>query len=130
MSASGTKDEIHVRELVAIAEILLGVAYADRRFDAVEFDAIRAILGDFAHVGELPEAVSAAIRAFDADTFELSASVAQLEIRADNKLPLLQMVLGVADADRVRDPAEQHYFHRLATAIGASSEEVEALLAE
>jgi len=123
-------DEAHVRQLAAIARILLGIAYADRRFEAVEYDAIREILGTFSDIDALPQPVVDAIHNFDADSFELDTTVAELAVPEDNRVPLLQMILGVADADAVRDPEEKHYFYAVAQAIGASHDEIEALLAE
>ena len=125
-----SNDEAHVQQLAAIAEILLGIAYADRRFEAVEYDAIREILGTFSDIDKLPQPVIDAIHNFDADTFDLNTSVDKLSISEENRVPLLEMVLGVADADLVRDPEEQHYFHAVAKAVGASTEEIEGLLSE
>lgn len=123
-------EETHVRQLTAIAEILLGVAYADRRFEAAEYDVIRAILTTFSHLDELPKSVVDAISSFDPEAFDVSAAIDKLEVVEDNRVALLRMILRVADADRVRDPEEQHYFHVVARTIGVGRSQTELLLNE
>lgn len=122
--------EIHVRQLCAIAEILLGVAYADRRFEADEYDVIREILTTFTHLDELPSSVVDAVSSFEAETFDLREAIERLEVSDDNRLPLLRMILRVADADRVRAPEEQHYFHAVARRIGVAQPHIQQLLDE
>ena len=125
------KIELHVEQLAEIAEVLLGVAYADGRFQAVEADSIRSILAEFAEIDELPQQVVERIHGFDPETFDPGASLEGLEItNPDDQRELLRLVLQVADADKVRDRAEDHYFFMVARAIGASDETIEAAQAE
>lgn len=120
--------ELHVEQLATIAQVLLGVAYADKRFEAAEYDTIRAIMTEFTDIATLPPAVVAAIDGFDAAAFDVSAVLETLDVAPNNHVPLLRLVLRVADADKVREPSEEHYFHAVAAAIGASASDVSLAL--
>lgn len=115
--------------LAAIAELLLGVAYADGRFQVVEAEQIREILSEFTDIAELPEGVVGAIHGFDEGAFDLGRAAARLgPLDADDRRALLAMILRVVDADAVRDRDEEHFFHAVARAIGAFDEDVAAVL--
>ncbi|MEZ4265748.1 MAG: TerB family tellurite resistance protein [Myxococcota bacterium] len=107
----------------ALADLLLGAAYADGSFDGSERQAIEEVLGD--RVGlPLPAALAQHIAAFDPATLDLDVAVARLDLRgAADRRGLLALVASVTDADDIHDMAEDAYLNRLADAAGADEDE-------
>lgn len=121
--------EHHVEQLALLGEILLGVAYADGRFQAEEADTIREILAEFANIDELPPPVRSRIADFEPAAFDISTACSGLDTGAvSDRQALLGLILRVADADRVLDPGEEHYIFQVARAIGAERTDVDELL--
>ncbi len=111
---------LHVRELCAIADILLGAAHADRDFDRQEGAAIEAILEDFVGPGNLPAAVVTHLTRFEPDRFDLVRACRALRFEEDEqRQALLALVLRVVAADQVADPLEDVYVRKVAQSIGA-----------
>jgi len=120
-------------QLAAMAEILLGVAYADGTYDDEERDAIAHILADYGgfdvDAEGVPDAVAARMAAFDPDTFDVFDSVVRLELHGrDDARLILHLVVKMVDADAARDTSEESYFFTLAKALGLSDEAFEILL--
>lgn len=117
--------EPHVRQMAAIAEILLGAAHSDGTVSWSERSAIAQVLTSFLDHRKLPEEVEIRFHAFDPATFDLEATCHSLELRtAEDRASLLALVSRVVDADAVLVAGEEHYLRRVAKAIGASDEEL------
>jgi len=123
--------ESHIAQIATLAQILLGAAHSDGFYAATEAVAIATILARFVDLDPLPDQVREAMSAFDAATFDLEAACRRLtiETRRDRR-ELLELVSRVMDADLVLDSREAAYMRRLGQAIGASDEEVAALVAD
>jgi uncharacterized tellurite resistance protein B-like protein len=107
----------------ALADLLLGAAYADGSFDGSERQAIERVLGE--RVGlPLPPALAAHVASFDPATLDVEAAVARLGLRgASDRRGLLALVASVTDADDIHDLSEDAYLNRLADAAGADEDE-------
>ncbi len=107
----------------ALADLLLGAAYADGAFDGSERQAIERVLGE--RVGlPLPAALADHVARFDPAALDLPAAVARLGLRgAADRRGLLALVASVTDADDLHDLSEDTYLNELADAAGASDEE-------
>lgn len=123
--------EYHVEQLAVLAEILLGAAHVDGRYDPPEASHIGGILASFVDMEQLPEAVRLRIRDFDYASFDLSVSCAKLELTTDyDKRELLKLILQVTSSDRSIDDHEQHYLADVARAIGYDTRSFRAAQAE
>jgi len=123
--------EAHVAELAALAELMLGAAFADGKASWPERSALAGELVAFTGHKELPAAVKARIEQFDAATFDLAATCQRLAPPTkDDRVALLGLVARVTDADAELHPAERAYLQRVATLIGASDDELAPFIAE
>ena len=110
-----------VRQLAAVADLLLGVAHADGRLDAVEAAEIRSKLRTFTNADALSELLEARIGGFDPAEFDLHEAVAAVQFNdLGDRLRLLELVRDVLDADRIRDQREESYFFAVAEALGVA----------
>lgn len=131
MQQSGkTRDQV-----IALAEILLGVAYADGTYDAQERREIEGLVGAFAgldtHVDDfqLPEGVLARMQVFDQYSFDVFDAVVRLELQGrQDAREILHLVMRMVDADSARDTSEESYFMTLAKALGLTDEAFEIML--
>ena len=113
--------EPHVRQLVAIAELLLGAAQSDGSVSWSERSAIASVLAGFINDGDLPAVVHQRMEAFEFGKFNLEAACAQLLMNGpDDRASLLGLIARVTDSDAVLKIGERSYLRRVASAIGAS----------
>lgn len=118
--------EPHVKQLIAIAQLMLGAAHADGEVAWAERSVIGKTLTDFVGSGALPEAVRAAIEAFDITTFDLRKPCANLILRTSrDRKELLALIARVTDADAVLTRPERAYLGGIARAIGATAAELQ-----
>ncbi len=122
--------EPHVRQLVAIAELLLGAAQSDGTVSWSERSAIATVLAGFLGEGDLPEIVHARVKAFEFGRFDMDKACAQLSLNSpEDRTNLLGLIARVTDADAVLKIGERSYLRRVAKAIGASDAELAPFIA-
>lgn len=118
--------EPHVRQLIAIARLMLGAAHADGDIAWAERSAIGKTLTEFVGQSELPDAVRDAVDAFDITTFDLRKPCADLILRTSrDRKELLALIARVTDADAVLTRPERAYLGGIARAIGATEAELQ-----
>ena len=112
-----------------IADLLLGAVHADRRFQAVEREAVERLLADLLLTGSLPATLKDRIDAFDPETFDLTAAARDfVDDPPMNKRRLMELVAQMCHADGVLDLAEDDYVCALGAALGMGREEYEDLV--
>ncbi len=117
--------EPHVRQLLAIAELLMGAAQSDGHVAWSERSAIAHVLVSFIGESELPAVVQERMHDFEFAKFDLEAACARLQLGGpEDRKSLLGLVARVTDADAVLKIGERSYLRRVARAIGASDEEL------
>jgi uncharacterized tellurite resistance protein B-like protein len=123
--------EPHVRQLAAMAELMLGIAHADGSVSWAERATIASVLASFLDERKLPPEVDERIKAFDPAGFDAAATAKYLDLRtSDDRVALLDMVSRVADADTMLGEHEQTYLRKVAAAIGATEDELAPFLAD
>lgn len=122
--------EPHVRQMVALAELLLGAAQADGKVSWSERSAIAGVLASYLGT-EIPEAVMEHMRAFDLAHFDVEAACAALTFEGpDDRRALLDLLDQVTGADTVLRVGERAYLTRVGYAIGANDEELAPYLTD
>lgn len=112
--------QLSTDEIRALADILLGAAYADGVFVGLEALAIHKILRDRLETTVLPDDLEDHLREFDPQTFDLENACAQLNLSTrEQRRSLLALVAAVTEADHVFHLDEDAYIKRLARIIGA-----------
>jgi len=107
----------------AIADLLMGAAYADRYLDGREFDVVRQTLQKATGRGVLPSPLEARLRHFDPQSHDVKTSVASMtDLSKEDKRHLLELVATVHDADDVWDLDEDAYLKEVASALGVEEE--------
>lgn len=107
----------------ALADLLMGAAYADGSFDGTEAQVIEQVLGTLVGL-PLPDALRERVIAFDPRGLDVEAAVAVLAPQgAADRRGLLALLASVTDADDIHHMAEDAYLNRVADAAGASAEE-------
>ncbi|HRE88799.1 MAG TPA: TerB family tellurite resistance protein [Myxococcota bacterium] len=122
--------EPHVRQLAAMAELMLGIAHADGAVSWAERATIASVLASFLDDRKLPPEVEERVKSFDPNDFDLAATCGFLNLStSDDRVALLDMVSRVADADTMLGEHEQRYLRKVAAAIGATEDELAPFLA-
>jgi uncharacterized tellurite resistance protein B-like protein len=122
--------ELHVRQMAAIAELLMGAAHADGAVSWPERSTIAQVLTDFLGHRELPTEVDARLKSFDVARFDLEAACRNLSLpTSEDRVALLGLLSRVVDADALLVEGEANYLRRVATAIGATNAELNPFLA-
>ncbi|MFO0746384.1 MAG: TerB family tellurite resistance protein [Myxococcota bacterium] len=122
--------EPHVAELVALAELMLGAAYADGKATWPERSALASVLSGFFGHKDLPPVVSARIQTFDPKTFDVEATVKRVTVRtAEDRTQLLGLLSRVTDADARLNRGEEDYLRKVAALIGATADELAPFIA-
>jgi uncharacterized tellurite resistance protein B-like protein len=118
-------------EMGPVADILMGAAFADGRFEGDEAQTVAAALLEALGEEELPKDLVVRMDKFDDAGFEVEKACAALRIggAADRKA-LLALVARITECDDVHDLGETDYIVRVAKAIGAEREEYEKLVIE
>jgi len=113
----------------AIADLLLGAAYADDHLNDRERSTIRDLLGTLIGDTELSASLGTRIDGFDPGSFDLaSCAAAFASDSAKDKRKLLELVAAVHDADHVLDLAENDYLKSVAHAVGVGEGELDGLV--
>ncbi len=102
-----------------ITNLLLGAAYADKRLEGREVDAIRRVLNKILGTTQLPAAQAEQMRAFNPAKFDVQAAGASLAGLSDaEKRKVLELVATINDSDDTLDLAESEYLAKVARAMG------------
>lgn len=114
----------------AIADLLLGAAYADDHFHDREKQTIHKLLERLSG-GEMPDSVMQQIETFDASGFDVAKRAGEFaSASAVAKRKLLNLIVSVHEADKEFDLAEDDYLKAVADAIGAGASELSGLTLE
>ncbi len=114
-----------------ITDLLLGAAYADKRLEGKELEAIRAMLTKILGASALPAAQQARIKSFNPAKHDAHAAAHSLaSLSAEAKTKIIDLVASVTESDDVIDLAEDAYLRTVATGLGLSDEEISGLTIE
>jgi uncharacterized tellurite resistance protein B-like protein len=117
--------EVHVQELAALGQLMLGAAWSDGDKHAVEIVAIAEQLKEFVDSPELPPHVVDCMDNFDPATFDVAVACKGLRFESDaDRLGVLKLLARIAGADRYLHPGEMDYLKRFATAAGLDPESI------
>lgn len=101
-----------------IADLLMGAAYADRKLDGRELEAVKKLLADLMGVEAVPGDIMQRLEAFDAKSFDAAAAATALEIQDDDeKVRLVELIATVTEADEEIDLDENEYLENVAQAL-------------
>lgn len=115
--------ESHVRELAALAQLMLGAAWSDGEKVAVEIIAIAEQLKDFVETRSLPAYVSQVMDEFEPATFDPATACSELRIESyEDRMAVMKLLARVVSADRIIHPGEQAYLKKVAGAVGLDPE--------
>ncbi len=124
-------EQLNIKELILITDVLLGAAHADGEDGSIEIDVIEDILKALVHGQELPDELTEHIVHFEPGAYDLYATCSQLHLAtAEDRRTLLALVAEVTDADDIHDLEEDRYIRQVAEAIGAAPEEYADLTVE
>lgn len=114
-----------------ITDLLLGAAYADKRLEGQELDAIRSMLCKLLGTDTLPEAQQARIKGFNPAKHDAEAAATSLaSLSAEHKTKLVELVASVTESDEEIDFAEDAYLRTVATGLGLSEDEIAGMTIE
>ena len=114
-----------------ITDLLLGAAYADKRLESKERDAITGMLSKLLGVSDLPDAQRERIKGFNPAKLDVAAAAGSLVSLADSdKHKILELVASVTESDDEIDLAEDAYLRKVAVGLGIPESEIEALTIE
>lgn len=109
-------------------DLLLGAAYADKRLEGRELQAIRALLERVVGESPLPDAQEARIKAFNPAKHDPQAAAATLTFLSDeDKRIVVDLVATVTEVDDEIDLAEDDYLRHVAMGLGMSEDEIATL---
>ena len=114
-----------------ITDLMLGAAYADKRLEGKELDAIRNMLCKLLGVDELPEAQAKRIKSFNpAKHNPVTAAKSLGELTEDEQTKVLDLIASVNDADDVIDMDEDAYLRKVAEGLGVTGDRLDSLTIE
>lgn len=122
---------LQIEKMKKIADILMGAAFADGRYEQAEGETVQRVLADMSEDKELPTEVRQQIEAFDPESFDLESTCSMIFLTdSDERRTLLKLVAAVTEADEVHDLDESDYIVQVARAIRAEEDEYEGLTIE
>jgi uncharacterized tellurite resistance protein B-like protein len=114
-----------------ITDLMLGAAYADKRLEGRELDAIRSIVTKLLGAPALPQAQEERIKSFNPARFDARAAAASLAtLPADGKRTILELVATVTDSDDEHDMAEDAYLRKVGEGLGVPADELAGMTIE
>ena len=114
-----------------ITDLLLGAAYADKKLQGGELDAIRNMLCKLLGTAKLPPAQAERITAFNPAKFDITAATSKLRFEsAETKRKVIELVASVSDSDEELDMAEDAYLRKVAKGLGMSDKDIADLTVE
>ncbi len=109
----------------------MGAAHADQTLDGRELDKVRKLMCQAMRAKKLPPRLEKRMKDFDPKTFDLSATVSRLILSDDKeKRSLLELVVGVHDADGTWDFDEDDYLRRVASELLLDESVLEGLVVD
>jgi len=101
-----------------IADLLMGAAYADRKLDGRELEAVKKLMADLLGVDSLPDDIAKRLEEFEPKVFDPAATAKALEIQGDDeKIKLVELIATVTEADEEIDLDENEYLEKVAQAL-------------
>lgn len=114
-----------------ITDLMLGAAYADKRLEGQELQAIRSMVIKLLGVPALPQAQEDRIKSFNPARFDVGTAARSLGVLdGDHKRKVLELVATVTDSDDELDLAESTYLRKLAEGLGLPEEDLEGMTIE
>jgi uncharacterized tellurite resistance protein B-like protein len=106
----------------AVAQLLMGGAYADDHLDGAELEQVGTLLRRVTGQTELDPRLQSCLDSFDKDSFEIgeAASVLQGESMAA-KRKVLELIVAVHEADDSWDFSEDDYVRQVGAALGLAA---------
>jgi uncharacterized tellurite resistance protein B-like protein len=113
-----------------VADLLMGAAHADNRFEGSEKETVRELLRNLLGGERLPIDLEFHLDEFQPARFDVGeAGAAFAGDSTETKRHLLELIAAVGGADREFDIAEDEYLHRVGMAVGLAEEAFHDLLA-
>ncbi len=114
-----------------ITDLMLGAAYADKRLEGRELDAIRSMVVKLLGSPALPQAQENRIKGFNPARFDAQVAAGSLRGLSDEqKHKVLELVVSVTDSDDELDLAEDAYVRKVGEGLGLPAEALEGLTLE
>lgn len=114
-----------------ITDLMLGAAYADKRLEGKELDAIRSMVIKLLGSPALPQAQEDRIKSFNPARFDVGTAARSLGALDDaHKRKVLELIAKVTDSDGELDLAESTYLRKLADGLGLPEEALEGMTIE
>jgi uncharacterized tellurite resistance protein B-like protein len=99
----------------AIADLLMGAAYADNHLDGREYEIVKSLLAKSMNLEVIPEDMENRIKQFDPSKFDMAGTAESLRLEDDGqKLQLVEFIAAVTEADDVLDLDENEYLEKVA----------------
>lgn len=114
-----------------ITDLMLGAAYADKRLEGRELDAIRSMVVKLLGSKALPQAQEDRIKSFNPARFDAQGAAAGLAgLDDEGKRKILGLVASVTDSDDELDLAEDAYLRKVAAGLGLPDEDLAGMTIE
>lgn len=112
-----------------ITDLLLGAAYADKRLEGDEINAIRTLLCKLLGTDDLPSAQADQIASFKPAKFDpLQATAGLKSLPESDRNKVVEMVIAVNDADEELDFDEDRYLTKVAKGLGLDASQFSAIV--
>ncbi len=119
------------QDLKHIADLMMGAAHADGRYESKEADAIRDVLRDLVQDDVLPHDLYSYLDGFEPEGFDLEACCVALKLdSAPKRRFMLKLLARITETDDIHDLEETAYIKQVARLIGAGPEEYADLTVE
>ena len=114
-----------------LTDLLLGAAYADKRLEGHEIEAIGNLIAKVLGEEKVPAAQEARFKEFNPAKFDLEEAGGSLSsLSQDDKIKVLDLIASVNEADDVIDMDEDAYLRKVALAMGLSDGDIEGMTIE
>ena len=114
-----------------ITDLLLGAAYADKRLEGDEIDAITTKLCKILGTDSLPDAQGARLKSFNPAKFDADTAAASLESETtEHKRKILELIASINESDDEIDMDEDAYLRKVAAGMGMSEAQISDLTIE
>jgi uncharacterized tellurite resistance protein B-like protein len=114
-----------------LTDLLLGAAYADKRLEGHEIEAIGNLIAKVLGEEKVPAAQEARFKEFNPAKFDLKEAGGSLSsLSQDDKIKVLDLIASVNEADDVIDMDEDAYLRKVALAMGLSNDDIQGMTIE
>ena len=102
-----------------MADLLMGAAFADKRLDGREYEAVKRLLAQAMGVDTIPDEMESRLKEFDPKEFSVEDTVGELDITDEaEKRQVVELIAAVHEADEELDFDEDEYLREVAEALG------------